>query len=221
MNTAIAPMVQAFELQFAPFNRRRTRYRDMSDVELVLACQRHDRDAFEWLIKRHQGTVCGLVYKLAPELQDTSDVVQEVLIRLWHGIGTLRNPHAFRSWLKRIVINLFYDQLRQRPKPLLLSIDDPIDAFDGEERASRQIADPSARPDELVERRQLAETIQGAVAKLSRQSKIMIELRDIQGLSYNEIAELTKCQIGTVKSRIARARVKLQVMLLPHIKANA
>jgi len=221
MSIAVAPMVQAFKLNVSPLKIRRTRYRDMSDTELVLACQQYDREAFDWLVKRHQRTILGLLYKLAPEMQDSSDLAQEVLIRLWRCIGTLRDPHAFRSWLKRITTNLFYDQLRQRPKQSILSIDDSLDASDGSERESRQIADPSARPDELMERRQLAEEIEGAVIKLSQQARSMIELRDIRGLSYGDIAEMTKCPIGTVKSRIARSRLKLQAFLTPYRGATA
>jgi RNA polymerase sigma-70 factor (ECF subfamily) len=193
----------------------------MNDTELVLACQTGDQHAFNWLIKRHQSTVFGLLYKLGPDLNDHADLGQEAFIRLWRNIRRLRDPRAFRSWLKRIVTNLFYDQLRHRSKNLVVSIDETTDLSDPDEFVFRQIADPKARPDELLERRQLAETIHGAVADLCSQSRRMIELRDIQGLSYSEIAVLMKCRIGTVKSRISRARSKLQVVLLPYFKASA
>jgi RNA polymerase sigma factor (sigma-70 family) len=217
----VAHMVQDVQLNVSPLKIRRARYRDMTDAELVLACQQHDREAFDCLAKRHQRTILSLVYKMAPEIQDPSDLAQEVLIRVWRYIGTLRDPEAFRSWLKRIATNVFYDQLRQRPKQSILSLDDPMDASDGSEREPKQIADLSARPDELMERRQLGDEIKSAISKLSRQSRIMIELRDIRGLSYDQIAEITKCPLGTVKSRIARSRLKLQAMLMPQMEASA
>lgn len=221
MSIAVAPMVQTFQSYASPLKIRRTVYRDMSDTELVLACQRRDREAFDWLVKRHQRTISGLLYKMAPEMQDTSDLAQEILIRLWRCIGMLRDPRAFRGWLKRIATNLFYDELRQRPKQSILSLDASMDCSDGSERESWQIADSGARPDELMERRQLADQIQCAVTKLPQPSRKMIELRDIRGLSYDKIAELTECPIGTVKSRIARSRLKLQALLKPYVEATA
>jgi RNA polymerase sigma-70 factor (ECF subfamily) len=192
----------------------------MNDVQLVLACQQRDQGAFECLVERYQSTIFSLLYKLAPEWQDASDLVQEVFIRLWSGIRTLRHPHAFQGWLKSIVTNLFYDQLRQRPKQSILSMDDSIDTLDRGVYVFRQIADPSAQADELLERRQLSEAIQAACEKLPRCARAMIELREIERLSYVEIAELTKSPVGTVKSRIARARSKLQVLLLPYLEVG-
>src|SRR5579884_2512762 len=84
-----------------------------TDAELILLCQNKNPRAFEELIRRHQRTVYALLYRLAPDWTDTSDLAQEVFIRMWRSIGNLRNPSAFRSWLSQIVTNLFYDELRK------------------------------------------------------------------------------------------------------------
>jgi RNA polymerase sigma-70 factor (ECF subfamily) len=190
----------------------------MTDEQLVLASQRHDRDAFGWLVKRHQSAAYAHVYKLAPEWQDSSDLVQEAFLRLLGSIQTLRHPQAFRSWLKRIVTNLFYDQLRRRPNHSTLSIDASLEDEDGEDSGPRQIPDPSALPDQLAEWSELSETIECAVAKLPHLARSIIILREVDDLSYIEIAESTKCPIGTVKSRVKRARTRLQILLLPYIE---
>src|SRR5579883_577782 len=88
------------------------------DPELIVLCQRKDSRAFQELIKRHQRTVYALLYRLAPDWNDTADLAQEVFIRMWRSIANLRNPGAFRSWLSQIVTNLFYDELRKRPRQL-------------------------------------------------------------------------------------------------------
>jgi RNA polymerase sigma-70 factor (ECF subfamily) len=214
-------MVRPSRTTLPALNRPPIRYGDMTDVQLVSACKQHDRIAFNWLVKRHERTVFNMLYKLAPDFIDPDDLVQEVFLRLWRNIGTLQDPRAFRSWLKRVVTNLFYDTLRKRPSQATLSLDDTVDDSEGDERQAIQIADPAAQPDELSERRETAEAIQDAIRNLPQLSKTMIELRENEGLSYIEISDLTRCLIGTVKSRIARARFRLQTELLPYRESTA
>jgi RNA polymerase sigma-70 factor (ECF subfamily) len=221
MITANASAVQTFELGFPLFAPDRVSYSEMTDAELVLACKGRDRDAFDFLVRRYESTVFSILYKLAPEWQDPADLVQEVFVRVWCYIDKLANPHSFRSWLKSIATNIFYDQLRRRQKQSTVSIDDPINASDGADCAAIQLVDPSRQPDELAENRQLSVAIEAAVSKLSKSARNIIELRELQGLSYLEIAELTNSPMGTVKSRIARARTSLQTWLLPYVNDTA
>jgi RNA polymerase sigma-70 factor (ECF subfamily) len=197
-----------------------TAYSQKSDRDLVLACQKRDPAAFEELVKRHQRTVYALLYQLAPDWVDTSDLAQEVFIRVWRSINNLRNPSSFRGWLTQIVTNLFYDELRRRPRRLpTVSMDEGLDpdAEEGES-ATRDIPDVSLLPDEKVLNRELSEVIREAMTKLPEQFRTAIVLREVEGLSYEEIAILTKTEMGTVKSRIARARTKLQEMLQPYLQ---
>lgn len=188
------------------------------DSELVIACQSGNREAMECLVKKHQRSVSSLLYQLAPDWSDTSDLSQEVFIRVYRGIHSLRNPKTFRSWLNQIVINLFYDELRRRPRRLpTISIDAPIESDSGESDLVREIPDPSLKPDEVSLASELDQTIKKAMAQLPEQFRTAIVLRELQGLSYEEIAESIGCELGTVKSRIARARGRLQEILSPYI----
>jgi RNA polymerase sigma-70 factor (ECF subfamily) len=132
----------------------------------------------------------------------------------------LRNPSSFRGWLTQIVTNLFYDELRRRPRRVpTVSMDEGLDADAEEgESATRDIPDVSMLPDEKVLNRELSEVIREAMSKLPEQFRTAIVLREVEGLSYEEIAILTKTEMGTVKSRIARARTKLQELLQPYLQ---
>lgn len=200
-----------------------TAYREKSDRDLVLACQKRDPAAFEELVRRHQRTVYALLYQLAPDWSDTSDLAQECFIRVWRSINNLRNPSSFRSWLTQIVTNLFYDELRKRPRRLpTVSMDEGLGGDEGDDNSpTRDIPDVSALPDETILNNELSEVIRDAMNKLPEQFRTAIVLRELEGLSYEEIAILTKTEMGTVKSRIARARTKLQELLQPYIQRTS
>lgn len=192
-------------------------YGQKEDSELVLLCQRDkDHAAFETLVRRHQRTVYALLYKMAPDWTDLPDLTQEAFIRIWRGIGKLQNPKAFKSWLNQIVTNLFYDELRKRPRrTIVVSLDQPIG--DEEEAPSRDVADPAAGPEDMLHRKDVRSMVEEAIAELPKQFRTAIILREIQDLPYDEIARITNSDLGTVKSRIARARAKIQTKLKPFI----
>ena len=200
-----------------------TTYSQKNERDLVLSCQRREPEAFEELVKRHQRTVYSLLYQLAPDWTDTSDLAQEVFIRVWRSINNLRNPSSFRSWLTQIVTNLFYDELRKRPRRLPTISIDELNSEDGlgVEAITRDIPDSSALPDEKILNRELSEIIRDAMLQLPEQFRTAVVLREIESLSYEEIAILTKTEIGTVKSRIARARAKLQQLLKPYLEVRS
>lgn len=193
-----------------------------TDAELVVLSQQKNTQAFEQLVKRHQRSVYNSLYQMAPDWNHTSDMTQEVFIRAWRSIDKLRNPRAFRSWLNQIATNLFYDELRKRPKHMnTVSMDERMDSDDGDEGLTRDIADTSALPDECVQRQELVDAIHNAMEQLPEQFRVAIVLREVQGLSYEEIALLTDSEMGTVKSRIARARTKIQQILEPYLETAA
>ena len=144
--------------------------RNQDDEELVISCQAGSKDAMEMLFKKHQRSVNSLLYQLAPDWGDTSDLAQEVFIRVYRGISSLRNPKTFRSWLNQIVVNLFYDELRKRPRRLpTISIDAPIESEHGESDLVREIPDPSLKPDEQSLVQELDQVIKKAMAQLPEQ----------------------------------------------------
>lgn len=187
----------------------------MPEAELVAKCQLGERQALEVLVKRYQKIVFSMLYQLAPDWNDIADLAQEVFIRVYRHIGSLRNPKTFRAWLNQITINLFYDELRKRPRKVsTISLDK---GSDDEDEQTKEFPDLSQGPDELILNQELAGFIRQAMEELPEQFRVVIVLRELQGLSYEEIAESLGCELGTVKSRIARARARLQVMLKNYV----
>lgn len=190
----------------------------LSDSDLVVLAQQKNQQAFNQLVRRHQNAIRAHLYQLAPDSNDRCDFEQEVLIRMWRSIGTLRNPASFRSWLRQIATNIFYDSLRKKPALRVISLDEPICTDSGEEMASRDVQDKSCMPEDVMQRAELMSEIEGALAKLPEQFRTAMILREMHGLSYEEIAVLTKSEKGTVKSRISRARDKVQISMTKYFK---
>jgi RNA polymerase sigma-70 factor (ECF subfamily) len=185
-------------------------------VEYCQAVQPPHRAAFAELMRRHQSHVERILYHLAPDWSDRHDLAQEVWLRAYRHLPRLQEPIKFRSWLGRIATNLFYDELRKRKRHLQpLSLDAPIQVKDNEMEWELPCDGPS--PHEQLTTQEFYEHLHGAVRDLPDVFRQTIILREIQGLSYEEIAELTGVSLGTVKSRIARARARLQTTLKPYL----
>lgn len=207
---------KASHLQVVPAGQT---IQNLDDVELILLCQQGNQRAFDILIKRHQRLINSLVYKMAPDWDNHADLSQEVFIRMWRNIKSLKNPRAFKSWVNQIAKNLFYDELRKRPRQLrLVSMDEPIGYDDSDEGVTRDIADSAAGPAEIAERQELELVVQDAMNQLPQHFREAIVLREVEQLSYEEIATLTRSELGTVKSRIARARNKVQGLISPYVE---
>jgi RNA polymerase sigma-70 factor (ECF subfamily) len=193
--------------------------RGLSTEDLVELAQTGQMNALEELVSRYQRLVYVTLYQLAPDRNDIHDMTQEVLLRMCRSIKSLRNPKTFKYWLNRIITNLFYDELRKVPRQLkTISLDEPVYTDEDDQSPARDIPDASEMPDKMALNSELDEKIQQAIQNLPEQFRTIIVLREIQGLSYEEIASLTETNIGTVKSRLARARLKLQEVLEPYLK---
>ena len=189
-------------------------YRKIPLEELIILSQRNDYKALEELIKREQKNVFATFSYLSKKRENIADLTQEALMKMARGLAKLRNPKTFKSWLNQIVTNLFYDELRKiSRKPELLYIDDNGD----EKHFSRQIPDFRHKPAEKAMSVELDNIIKAEIKNLPDHFRIAIVLRELQGLSYDEIATATNTTVGTVKSRIARARGKLQEGLKNYI----
>ena len=191
----------------------------LSDYDLILRCQqgsRQDRTTFAELLHRYQLHVDKILYHLAPEWQDRSDLAQEVWIRVYRNIKGLQEPAKFKSWLSRITTNLFYDELRKRKRVIPpLSLDAPLALDDG--TMDWEIASNTPGPEEKLTTQEFYDHLRDAIAQLPEGFRVTIILREIEGLSYEEIAEITQVSLGTVKSRIARARQRLQLQLQKYL----
>lgn len=183
-------------------------YKKMPLEELVVLSQNNDYKALEELIKREQKNVFATFAYLTKKRENIADLTQEALMRMARGLVNLKNPKTFKSWLNQIVTNLFYDELRRSTrKPTILSTDDDKD---GNAAYHTQIPDYRHKPMEKVMSQELDKLIKTEIQNLPEHFRIAIILRELQGLSYEEIAAATQTNVGTVKSRIARARYKLQ-----------
>jgi RNA polymerase sigma-70 factor (ECF subfamily) len=196
-------------------------YRQLSDAELIHLCQQHNELALNELLKRYNSYIVNRLYKIAPDFTEQADLIQEVHIRVWRFIGQLRNPSSFKSWLSQLVKNVFYDELRKRPRDFqLISLDEPI-TNDSTEETTRDIKDLSQQPDDLLLAKELSQVMSEAMMEIPIQFRTAEYLRDVEGLSYEEICKVTNSELGTVKSRIARARLKIQEKLQGYLKQCA
>lgn len=187
----------------------------LSNYDLILRCQagsHPDGAAFNELLRRYQGHVDKILYHLAPDWQDRADLAQEVWIRVYRNIKRLQEPVKFKGWLGRIATNLFYDELRKRKRiSPPISLDAPRRVEDGE--IDWDIVSDYPSPEETLTTSEFQESLLRAISDLPEAFRTTIVLREIEGMAYEEIAEITGVSLGTVKSRIARARLKLQSVL--------
>lgn len=192
-------------------------YKKMSLEELVVFSQQDDFKALEELIRREQKNVFAAFSYLAKKRENIADLTQEALLRVAKNIKSLKNPKHFKSWLNQIVTNLFYDELRKTArKPEIISMDDELDA---ETKFSIKtiLSDKKCKPPELCISSELEKIIKEQILNLPAPFRIAIVLRELQGLTYEEISNVTNVSVGTVKSRISRARIKLQDSLRTYI----
>ena len=192
-------------------------YRKMSLEELVVLSQQNDFKALEELVKREQKNVFATFSYLSKKRENVADLTQEALLRVAKNIQSLKNPKHFKSWLNQIVTNLFYDELRKNSKkPDVVSIDEESDDETNFSLKSI-IPDKKCKPPEKCITAEMEEIIKKEIKELPEPFRVAIVLRELQGLSYEEIAQATNSSVGTVKSRISRARIKLQNGLKAYI----
>lgn len=194
----------------------------LSNYDLIQRCRdqrRPDKAAFAELVKRYQSYVERLLYHLAPDWSDRADLTQEVWIRVYRNLHKLQTVERFKSWLGRITTNLFYDELRKRKRHQSpLSLDAPRQLSDGE--MEWEVPSEAPNPVDTLMTQEFYAELEQAIAGLPEVFRTTIVLREIQGLSYEEIADITDTSLGTVKSRIARARHRLQQDLNLYLKTE-
>jgi len=182
------------------------------DLELVKRAQRGDMAAFDLLVRKHQHRVAALVGRYVADWAAVEDIAQETFIRVWRAIGNFRGDAQFSTWLHRIAVNTAKNYLtaRSRRPP-----GEDIDIADAELfETGAQLRDVDTPEHELM-RQQLEQTVMRAVQALPEELRLAITLREVDGLSYEAIAERMGCPIGTVRSRIFRAREAIDHDLTP------
>jgi RNA polymerase sigma factor (sigma-70 family) len=178
---------------------------EFEEQALIRRALRGDLDAFNALILRYQDSAYTLAYRIMGDSHAASDALQEAFIIAYRRLGTYRGG-SFRAWLMRITTNQCYDELRRvRRRPNV-----SVEAMGEETGDDPAIPDDADTPEEAVEQRELQQAIQQCIGGLNADQRVVLVMCDIDGLDYQAIADTVGTQIGTVKSRLSRARASVR-----------
>jgi RNA polymerase sigma-70 factor (ECF subfamily) len=177
---------------------------------LIRQAQAGDIRAFEELVVIYQDKIVTMSYYLTGNQADAQDLAQEVFVQAYTKLRSFRQEANLGTWLHRIAINMWSNMQRRQKFSNLLSLDDPVQTGEGEFTRSVAADDPAGDPEEALEDKELQESVRQALRSLSEEYRIVLVLREIEGYSYEEIAKITGCSLGTVKSRMSRARQALK-----------
>jgi len=181
------------------------------DAALVRAIQAGDMAAFDQLVLKHKDKLFNMVYWFLGDYQEANDCAQDTFIKVFKSLKKFRFESSFSTWLYRIAINTCKNKLKSsayRWKKKTVSLENPESSKDG--GLFFEIKDDSPSPVNELEKKERSTLIQKAINSLPEEQNRVILLRDIQGLSYQEIVDITGLNLGTVKSRLARARLELR-----------
>ena len=181
------------------------------DLELVKRVQRGDKTAFDLLVLKYQHRIGAVIGRFVPDYAESQDIAQESFIRAYRAIGNYRGDSQFYTWLYRIAVNTAKNHLvamKRRPPS------SDVEAEDAEHFSGGRMQDNDTPEHELL-REEIAREVSQTVAALPEELRTAITLREMDGLSYEEIAEAMDCPIGTVRSRIFRAREAIDARLRP------
>jgi RNA polymerase sigma-70 factor (ECF subfamily) len=189
-----------------------TRLSEDLDQELVLRVQQGDKGAFDLLVIKYQHRIVHLVNRYVKDPHEAQDVAQDTFIKAYRALGDFRGDSAFYTWLYRIAINTAKNYLLSRSRR---HYDHEIDVQDAEQVEGAQQLRNIETPEDVLMNEQVIQVIRSAIDKLPEEMRVAITLREFEGMSYEEIAEAMDCPIGTVRSRIFRAREAIDEKLNP------
>ncbi len=182
-----------------------------SDAACVRRLQRGDINAFEILVRRHEKAIFNLVYRMLGNYDDAAETAQEVFLSAYRAIGQFRGESNFSTWLDRIALN--HATTRRKSTNLRQKRLVPIDGSD-------MVDDTQLGPAETLEKKELRERVQRALNELEPEDATVILLRDLQDIPYEDVARVLKIPVGTVKSRLHRARRALKTHLTAYFRAG-
>lgn len=189
------------------------------DAELVARVQRGDKRAFDLLVLKYQRKIMRLLSRMIRDPGDVEDVAQESFIKAYRALPQFRGESAFYTWLYRIAINTARNwQVASARRP---SAPNVIETEDGETFSQIDNLTDISTPESLVASRQIVETVNAAINALPDELRTAIVLREIEGMSYEDIAQTMECPIGTVRSRIFRAREAIAAQLRPVLDTDS
>lgn len=180
----------------------------MNEADAIKRIKNGDIEAFEDIVALYETKVCGIIYQIVRNQNEVEDIAQEVFIKVFKNINKFEEKSSLYTWIYRITVNMCIDTMKKRKS--VVYIDEKLETGDGE--IERQF-ESDQKTDEIYEKKELKDIINKCIEELPEKQRMMIILRDIKGFSYEEISSFTKTNIGTVKSQINRARLKLKELL--------
>ena len=190
--------------------------KDLGDSELVQAFIEGDQRAFGELVGRYDNRLLNFVYRTVGDRERAQDLVQETFVRVYRHIERFDQSKKFSTWIYTIAGNLAKNELRNRSRNPLVLFQTIKKNWDADHRPL-EWEDPDYKPDDLYRKRFLKEKVEEAVDELPEHHRIVFVLRELEGKTYEEIAEITGCNLGTVKSRLNRARNNFAQIIAPMI----
>lgn len=194
----------------------RQKLQALDDASVVGAFLGGEERAFTELVERYQTRLLNFIYRTIGDRERAEDLVQEVFIRVYRHLHRFDRTKKFSTWVYTIASNLAKNELRNRSRNPLVLFQAIRANWDDEERPL-QFEDTTARPDDMFRRRHLRALVEETVARLPEHHRQVFVLRELEGKSYEEIAEITDCNLGTVKSRLNRARNAFASIIEPKI----
>ena len=183
----------------------------MTEKELVTRAKKGDQDAFGQLVLAHQNKVFTLCVHMMGSREEAEDMAQEAFLKAWRSLEGFHGESSFATWMHRLTTNLCLDHLRKQTRRQNISV---AVSLDDEEAAFTEPADPGSDPQRELEKRERQRAVEKALRELPEHHRRALVMREVSGLSYQEIADALELDLGTVKSRIARAREALRKRLL-------
>lgn len=186
----------------------------MDEKRLIKRLKRGDEAAFAILVRQNQGRIFGLCFRMLGNAAEAEDIAQDVFVKAFLAIGGFRGDSQVGTWLYRIAINLCKNRLKYlgrrhyKTKKALDGV--PERAFEPDQGGTRTVGEPAPRPDHVFEGNRAEARVQRALAAVDDAFRELLVLRDIEGLTYQEIMDITGLPLGTVKSRLHRARAALR-----------
>jgi RNA polymerase sigma-70 factor, ECF subfamily len=202
----------------APAPTRRERMRAAEDSDVVAAFLAGEEMAFELLMERYQNRLLNFIYRTIGDREKAEDLVQEVFIRVYRHLHRFDATKKFSTWIYTIASNLAKNELRNRSRNPLVLFQSVRDKFADEEERPLDFEDTAARPDDAYHKRYLQEAVEEVVGTLPAHHREVFVLRELEGKSYEEIAEITGVNLGTVKSRLNRARASFAERIAPALR---
>lgn len=185
---------------------------EMSDNELLAAVKSGDEDAFSEIVTRHKNGLTNYLYRMLSDYEEAVDLAQESFVRVYFALERYRADHAFSTYLYRIATNLAISEIRRRKRRKLFSLTGFYDSGEGESQ-DLDVADTAPDPGARLTSEERSKVLERAIVSLPERYRAPVVLRDVQELSYEQVAEVLGLGLGTTKSRISRGRAMLREKL--------